>query len=343
MVFGKLLYNKFIRIIQKDGEIPVNTKESLSNKYSPDRKIKDGLRRLNRYKLLYLMLLPGLTVILLIYYLPMFGVIIAFKNINYQLGIFKSPWVGLDNFKYLFSSDNAWIMTRNTIAYNGFFIVSGLIISVGMALMLNELKKKLAAKVYQTIILAPYFLSMVVVGYLVFAMLGEESGFLNTHLLPSLGMKPINWYRDSKLWVMILPIVQIWKSSGYGTVIYLAAIAGVDKELLEAAKIDGANRWKQIWHVTLPTIRPVMIVMTFMSIAKIFYSDFGLFYNVPMNTGMLIPTTQVIDTFVYRSLIGMGNIGMSAAASFYQSMVGFILVLFSNKIIKKVDPESAMF
>lgn len=305
--------------------------------------IKIRIKQLMRYKLLYLMLVPGLLLLALLYYLPMFGIIIAFKNVNYQLGILKSPWVGFDNFKYLFNSNNAWIMTRNTLLYNGFFIISGLVISVGLALMLNELRKKFAAKIYQTIILAPYFLSIVVVSYLVFALLGEEHGFLNTNLLTKIGMEPVGWYRDSKLWIFILPLVHIWKSSGYGTVIYLAAIVGVDKELHEAAKIDGANRWKQIWHVTLPSIRPVIVVMTLMSIAKIFYSDFGLFYNVPMNTGMLIPTTQVIDTFVYRSLIGMGNIGMSSAAAFYQSIVGFVLVLVSNLVIKKVDSESAMF
>jgi putative aldouronate transport system permease protein len=321
----------------------VNKQETEIYKRTDKNGIKKRMKRLMRYKLLYLMLVPGLLVLALIYYLPMFGVIIAFKNVNYQLGILKSPWVGLDNFKYLFNSNNAWIMTRNTLLYNGFFIISGLVVSVGMALMLNELRKKFAAKLYQTIILAPYFLSMVVVSYLVFALLGEEQGFLNTNLLPKLGMDPVGWYRDAKLWVFILPLVQIWKYSGYGTVVYLAAIVGVDKELHEAAKIDGANRWKQIWHVTIPTIRPVIVVMTLMSIAKIFYSDFGLFYNVPMNTGMLIPTTQVIDTFVYRSLIGMGNIGMSSAAALYQSLVGFVLVLVSNFVIKKVDSESAMF
>ncbi len=309
----------------------------------PHNRTGKGIKRFKRYRVMYLMLLPGLIVLALMYYLPMFGVVIAFKNINYQLGILKSPWVGFDNFKYLFSSDNALIMTRNTLLYNGFFIITGLLISVSMALMLNEIRKKFAAKLYQTIILAPYFLSMVVVGYLVFALLGEEQGFLNTQLLTKMGLNPVQWYRKANLWVVILPLVHIWKSSGYGTVVYLAAIAGVDKELHEAAKIDGANRWKQIWHVTLPIIRPVIVIMTLMSIAKIFYSDFGLFYNVPMNTGILIPTTQVIDTFVYRSLIGMGNIGMSSAAAFYQSMVGFVLVLASNRIIKKVDPDSAMF
>lgn len=307
------------------------------------KKTKSSLDLLRRYQSLYLMLLPGLIVLALIYYLPMFGVIIAFKKINYQLGILKSPWVGFDNFKYLFSSDNAWLMTRNTILYNGFFILSGLVISVGMALMLNELRKKFAARLYQTIILAPYFLSMVVVGYLVFAFLGEEQGYFNQHLLPAFGKDAVNWYRDAKLWIVILPLVQIWKYTGYGTVVYLAAIVGVDKELHEAAKIDGANRLKQIWHVTLPSIRPVIIVMTLLSIAKIFYSDFGLFYNVPMNTGTLIPTTQVIDTFVYRALIGMGDIGMSSAAALYQSLVGFTLVLISNYIIKKIDADSAMF
>jgi putative aldouronate transport system permease protein len=321
----------------------VNNQETGIYKRTSKNGIDTRIKQLMRYKLLYLMLVPGLIVLILIYYLPMFGVIIAFKNVNYQLGILKSPWVGFDNFKYLFSSNNAWIMTRNTLLYNGFFIISGLIISVGMALMLNELRKKFAAKLYQTIILAPYFLSIVVVSYLVFALLGEEQGFINTNLLPQLGMNPVGWYRDAKLWIIILPLVHTWKYAGYGTVVYLAAIVGVDKELHEAAKIDGANRWKQILHVTIPTIRPVIVVMTLMSIAKIFYSDFGLFYNVPMNTGMLIPTTQVIDTFVYRSLIGMGNVGMSSAAALYQSIVGFVLVLVSNFVIKKVDSESAMF
>lgn len=304
---------------------------------------KKWVRQLLQYRWLYAMLIPGLVVLILLYYLPMFGVVIAFKNVNYQLGILKSPWVGFNNFRFLFSTNNAWVMTRNTLLYNGFFIVSGLIVSVGMALLLNEIRLKVAAKIYQTVILVPHFLSMVVVGYLVFAFLGEQQGFLNASLLPMMGLDPVGWYRDPLKWIFIIPFVHLWKNTGYGMIVYLAAMAGVDKELNEAACIDGANRWKQIWHITLPTIQPVMIVMTIMSIGKIFHSDFGLFYNIPMNTGILIPTTQVIDTFVYRSLIGMGNIGMSSAAAFYQSLVGFILVLTSNWIIKKVDPDSALF
>ena len=289
------------------------------------------------------MLIPGIIILILLYYLPMAGIIIAFKNINYRDGILGSPWIGFRNFRFMFATDAAWVMTRNTILYNGFFIISGTVTSVGFALLLNEIRRKIFARFYQTIILAPHFLSMVVVGYLVFIFLGEQHGFINNYLLPWLGKEAVGWYREPLRWIFILPIVNLWKGVGYGTIIYLAAIVGVDKELFEAAAIDGASRLKQIWHITLPAIRPVMIILLIMSIGKIFYSDFGLFYNATMNTGTLIPTTQVIDTFVYRSLLSMGNIGMSSAAAFYQSVVGFVLVLTSNWVVKKLDPDSALF
>lgn len=273
----------------------------------------------------------------------MFGIIIAFKNINYVDGILGSPWVGLDNFRFLFATSDAWIITRNTVLYNFVFIILNLVIAVSIAIALNELKNKLAAKFYQSIMFFPYFLSMVVVSYLVFAFLNVEYGFINKGIFALFGLDELNWYSEPKYWPFILPLINLWKGVGYGCVIYLAAIIGIDNEYYEAALIDGASKWKQILHITIPLIRPVIIITTILAIGGIFRSDFGLFYQTTLNSGALYPTTLVIDTYVYNALINMGNLGMSAAAGLYQSVVGFFLVLGSNWIVRKVDKDQAVF
>lgn len=301
------------------------------------------LRHLLKHKVLLLMLLPGVLFLLVNNYLPMFGIIIAFKNINYVDGILGSPWVGLDNFRFLFATSDAWIITRNTVLYNFVFIILNLVIAVSIAIALNELKNKLAAKFYQSIMFFPYFLSMVVVSYLVFAFLNVEYGFINKGILALFGLDELNWYSEPKYWPFILPLINLWKGVGYGCVIYLAAIIGIDNEYYEAALIDGASKWKQILHITIPLIRPVIIITTILAIGGIFRSDFGLFYQTTLNSGALYPTTLVIDTYVYNALINMGNLGMSAAAGLYQSVVGFFLVLGSNWIVRKVDKDQAVF
>jgi len=273
----------------------------------------------------------------------MFGVFIAFKNVDYAKGIFGSPWVGFDNFKYLFKTSDAYNITRNTILYNGTFIVLSTALAIMIAILLNEVKNRYMARIFQSLILLPYLISFVIVGYLGLSMLDTGNGLLNRLLESWFGAKAISWYTEPQYWPYILTAVYLWKSVGYSTVIYLASIIGIDQEYYEAATIDGAGKWRQIRSITVPLIMPTIVILTLLAIGRIFYSDFGLFYQVPLNSGPLIPTTDVIDTYVYRGLINTGDIGMSAAAGLYQSLVGFILVLLSNYIVRKKDPEKALF
>ena len=296
-----------------------------------------------KYGALFLMMLPGLLYLFVNNYIPMAGVVIAFKNVNFTKGILGSDWIGFKNFEYLFKTVDAFVITRNTLLYNSVFIVVNMTIAIGIALLLDEVKGKFLAKFFKSAILLPYLISMVIVGYLVFALLSMESGFMNKTMLPLLGMEGISWYGDPKYWPVILTVVNVWKNAGYLSIIYFAAIIGIDRELYEAAEIDGAKKWTQIRRITLPMILQVVVVMTLLQIGRIFYSDFGLFYQVPMDAGALQPTTNVIDTYVYRSFMNLGDIGMSSAAGLYQSVVGFVLVLVSNRLVGKVDADSALF
>lgn len=291
---------------------------------------------------LTLMALPGLILLLLFNYLPMFGVVLAFKKLNVSKGIWGSDWVGLENFRFLFESNNAWQITRNTILYNFVFIVLGVVIPVFLAIVLSELRNKRTAKVYQTVFMVPYFLSWVVVSFMFFTLLSMDRGLVNG-FLTSLGLPAVSWYSDPSGWPIILIMAQVWKVSGYSTVMYLGSIVSISGEYYEAALLDGASKWKQITHITLPFLKPMMIVLTMLAVGKVFYADFGLFYQVPRDSGALFPVTQVIDTYVYRALKVTGNTGMAAAANFYQSIVGFVLVLGSNLIVRKLDKDSALF
>ncbi|WP_254450297.1 ABC transporter permease [Cohnella herbarum] len=296
-----------------------------------------------KYRSLWIMVLPGLIYLLINNYLPMFGTIIAFKDFNYTDGLWGSGWAGFKNFQFLFTTQDAYIITRNTLLYNAVFIVFNLAVALTVALLLNEIRKRFLQNVYQSVLLLPYLISFSIVGYLVYSFLSMEYGFINSGVLKKLGLPPISWYMEAKYWPFILVLVNAWKYIGYSSVIYLAAIAGINHEYYEAARIDGANRWKQMTRITLPLIRPVVIVMTLLLVGRIFYADFGLFYQVTMNTGILLPTTNVIDTYVYRALIQTGDIGMSSAAGLFQSVVGFLLVFSVNLLIRKVDRENALF
>lgn len=287
---------------------------------------------------LTLMALPALVLLVLFKYLPMAGTVLAFKQYNIRDGIFGSAWCGLKNFEYLFKTRDAWIITRNTLGYNLVFIVLDLVLAVTMAVILNELRQKKAAKVYQTIFMAPYFLSWVVVSFVAYAIFSVDNGFINRFF----GME-VTWYSQKAAWPFILVFFQIWKTLGYSTVMYLGSIVGISEEYYEAALMDGATKWQQIRHITLPALRNMMIVLTILAIGKIFYADFGLFYQLPRNSGQLFSVTNVIDTYVFRALKESGNVGMASAASLYQSLVGFILVLSSNFIVRKIDKESALF
>lgn len=298
---------------------------------------------MKRYLPLYLMMLPGLIYLIINNYMPMGGIIIAFKKYNYAKGIFGSPFVGLKNFEFLFKTKEAWTITRNTLVYNLIFIILGTVLAIAVAIILNEIKSKMAKKVYQTMILIPFLISIVVVSYLVYGFLSTDSGFVNNSILKVMGKEEIGWYSEPKYWPGILIFINIWKNLGYNCIIYYATVVGLDTSLYESAAIDGANRWQKIYHVTLPGLKPTIITLTLMAVGRIFYSDFGLFYQVPMNSGPLIDVTNTIDTYVYRGLMELNNIGMASAAGLYQSLVGFILVLIANLIVRKLDKSSALF
>ena len=301
------------------------------------------LRKNRRYTILFLMTLPGILYLLINNYLPMLGIVIAFKNYNYSAGILGSDWAGFSNFEYLFKTKDALIITRNTLLYNGTFIVLHLIVAIAFAILLNEVRNRFFSRFYQSVILLPYLISTVIIGYLVFAMLSVENGFVNKTLLPMLGIEGISWYSEPKYWPYILTFVSLWKGAGYLCVIFLAAIIGIDHEYYEAATIDGAGKWRQVFSITLPLIAPVVTVMTLIAIGRIFYADFGLFYQVPLDAGALQSTTNVIDTYVYRALLTLGDIGMSSSAGLYQSVVGFVLVLISNFVVRKINKDNALF
>jgi len=292
---------------------------------------------------LSLMLLPGVVYLLINNYLPMLGIVIAFKEVNFSKGLLGGAWIGIKNFEYLFKTVDAFQITRNTILYNAAFIVINNVVAIGIAVLLNEVKSKVLSRFYQSAVLLPYLISMVIVGYLAFSLLSMENGFLNKSILPMLGIEPQPWYGDPKYWPFILVIVNIWKNAGYLSVIYFAAIIGIDREMYEAAEMDGAGKWRQVIKITLPMISQVIVVMTLLQIGRIFYADFGLFYQVPMDAGAIQSATNVIDTYVYRSFMNLGDIGMSSAAGLYQSLVGFVLVLFSNYAVRRVDRDSALF
>ena len=314
-------------------------------------KSNDGFfREVRKNKVLFIMMLPALVVLLINNYIPMAGILIAFKNFTYQGGnifanFFQSKWVGLKNFEFFTSTPDAWEITRNTVGYNLAFILLGLVVAVTFAIALNEVKNKFMSRFYQATMILPYFMSWIVVSYLVFALISEEQGFINKSLLPSLGWTENlpAWYAETKYWPPILILVNMWKYTGYNCVVYIAAIAGIDTEYYEAATVDGASKFQQIKKITIPLLTPLMIIMTLLAVGRIFNSDFGLFFSVPRNVGMLWPVTNTIDTYVYNALTNLNDIGMSSAVGFYQAIVGFATVMVSNFVVRKIDPEKALF
>ena len=302
------------------------------------RNKKSARATFNVYLPLYLMMLPGFIYLICNNYLPMFGILIAFKNVNFSVGVIKSPWVGLQNFEFLFATKDAFLMIRNTVLYNVVWIAMGLVISVTIAIFMAEISERKIAKVIQPIICFPSMISAVILSYIVYGFLSTNYGFINQIM----GTKT-NFYTKAQYWPLILTIVHFWQSAGQSSIIYMASIGGIDKSMYEAARIDGAGKLKQIFYITLPMLRPMIILMLLMSIGRIFNSDFGLFYQVTLNSGRLYKTTQTIDTYVYRALMEMNNVGMSSAASVFQAIIGFLLVLLSNLVVRKVDPQSALF
>jgi putative aldouronate transport system permease protein len=301
-----------------------------------------GRRSLHTNLTLTLMALPGILMLLVFAYLPMFGLVIAFKDYRFADGILGSAWVGFDNFRFLFGTDNAWRITRNTLVMNSLFIATGTVASLAIALLMNEVYTSGMSKYYQTMLFFPYFISWVIVSYFVFGFLNGDTGIANK-MLSALGLETVAWYREAKHWPYILVLAHLWQSVGFGSIVYLAGMLGIDPIYYEAAKIDGASKWQQIRHITLPLILPLIIILVLLGIGRIFNADFGLFFFVPRDNPMLYSTTDVIDTFVYRSLVQLGDISMAAAAGFYQSVVGFGLVVFANWFVRRINRDYSLF
>lgn len=300
------------------------------------------------WRAFFVLMMPAVVILIINNYIPMLGAIIAFKNIKYThpgfiRNLLESPWTGFRNFEFLFKSGSAWQITRNTLLYNFAFMVFGTILAVFLAVMINEVTNKRVAKIYQNIIFLPYFISYVGISSFVYAFLSYDYGLVNRAILPFLGIESVEWYGQYRYWPFILNIVCQWKWAGYNSVMYLAAISGIDQTYYEAAIIDGATHWQRIRYITLPMLKPFIIIINLLALGRIFYSDFGLFFQTTMNSGMLYPSTLVIDTYVYNAMATTGDFGMSAAAGFYQALVGFALVLSANLLIRKISPENAMF
>jgi putative aldouronate transport system permease protein len=292
---------------------------------------------------LYVMAFPGVAFLIIFCYFPMAGLVMAFQDYNNSAGIMGSPFIGFNNFKFLFSTTDAFIITRNTVLYNLTFIVFNMAMAMIIALILSVLRTRRTAKVLQTLYMLPHFLSYAVINIIVYAFLYRDYGLVNEFLgaldLPN----KTNWYQQAWLWPPLLVFVNAWKNVGYQTVLYLAVISGISSDYYEAAMLDGASKFQQAIHITIPHLRFIVGISLIMSMGSIFRGDFGLFYTVPRNTGMIYRVTDVIDTYIYRGLTTLNNVGMSTAAGLYQSVVGLILVLIVNAVVNKIDPDSAMF
>lgn len=296
-----------------------------------------------RFFPIYLLALPGVVYMIINNYLPMFGIVLAFKDLDFSKGLLKSDWCGFENFKYLFRTKDAWVITRNTVCYNLLFIILGIVLGILVAICLNEIRGNIRVRFYQSAILIPFLMSWVIASYLVYAVLAPDVGFINKGILSNLGMETISWYTRPEYWPVILTIAHVWKSIGFTTVIYYSSIIGISTEYYEAARIDGATQWQQIKSITLPLLRPTVITLLILNLGRIFASDFGLFYQIPRNSGVLYSTTRTLDVYVYNALMKNNDFAMSSAASVYQAIVGFICIMSANGVIRKISRENALF
>jgi len=298
--------------------------------------------KVKKYKVLLLMILPTVLYYFLFSYIPMAGIVVAFKNYNFTDGIFGSPWSGIDNFKFFFISGQAFRVTRNTILYNLAFIIVNTLLQITTAIFLTELAGKYFRKISQSIMFFPYFISWVIVGIMSYNIFNYDHGNLNS-FLKFVHVPPINVYSNPIAWIFIIIIFCAWKSIGYGTILYLAAIMGIDTEVYEAAEIDGSNIFQRIFYITIPSLVPTIIILTLLAIGNIFRGDFQMFYQLIGNNGIVYNATDVIDTFTFRSLIQSNNFGMSAASGLYQSMLCLIIITIANYVVKKFEPDYALF
>jgi len=299
------------------------------------------LKRTWNGRQLFLLAFPAVIFVFIFSYIPLYGVIIPFKEYNYQLGLLKSPWVGWQNFAFLFNSSDALNITRNTLLLNSCFILTSTALAVLVALLLQNLRRG-QVKFYQTVLFFPYFVSWVVASYALLGFLDMERGYLNG-VMEYFGAQPVLWYNEAAPWTFILTIANAWKNAGYFAVIYYAGLLSIDQEMYEAAEIDGANRLQQILRISVPMILPLISIMVLLQVGKIFVGNFDMIYNLSRDSAMLYATTDVIDTFVYRALRQTGDIGMASAAGLYQATVGFIIVLIANAWVRKINPDNSLF
>lgn len=325
------------RTTDKKGEIEMaKTSNATGYKKTP------FLKTVKRHWMLLLMLAPAVIYVLIFSYIPMTGIVLAFKNYQYAGGIYKSPWCGLNNFKALLIAGKLGQVTRNTLLYNIAFIALGVVFEMGSAILINELLNKHFKKVAQSFMFLPYFISWVVAGAIMYNVFNYERGIVN-HLLVALGAAPFDLYNTPAAWPVVLIFLKLWKGTGYGSVVYLASITGLDQEMFEAASIDGANAWQKIRYITIPSLTPTMMIMVLLAIGNIFRGDFGLFYQTVKSSALLQPVTDVIDTYVFRLLITNGDVGVSAAAGLYQSILCFITINICNGLVKRFDPDYALY
>lgn len=304
--------------------------------------LENFAQEVKKNRALFVMIMPAFILVLIMQYLPMSGLVLAFKNFRYDLGVFGSEWNGLSNFEYLFASGTGWLITRNTILYNLLNLITSQLLAIVIAIFITEMNGKYFKKISQSIIFLPYFISWVIVGVFVYNIFNYETGILNS-ILGAMGMEPVNMYANPGVWPWIICLFNAWKWSGYNSVIYIAAITGVDAEICEAASIDGANIFERIRYITLPTIKPTVVTMVLLQVGRILRGDFEMFYQIVGNNGQLYNATDVIDTYVFRSLMQNANIGMTAAASFYQSALCFIIIMIVNSVVKHIDEDYALF
>lgn len=288
------------------------------------------------------MLLPAVTYVTIFSYVPMTGIVLAFKKYNYVDGIYGSPWIGLKNFNYLIVSNKLWPLTRNTLAYNIVFIFLGMTMAVAFAIMINELTNKVFKKVFQSFMFLPHFISWVVVQAIFQAVFGYEYGVFN-NLLQFFGADRINFYGSADGWPFLFVFFKMWKAVGYDTIVYLSAVAGIDQQMYEAASIDGANIWQRIRHITIPSLVPTMVIMGLLACGQIFRGDFGLFYQLTGNNAVVLKVGDILDTFIYRAMMQTNDYGMTSAAGLYQSALCFCTILLVNKIVKMIEPDYTLF
>lgn len=308
---------------------------------SRPRRMRVG-RMLWQNKTLILMCLPAIVFFFIFSYMPMPGMYIAFVKYNYQKGIFGSPFVGLKNFRFLFTSGQLLLLLRNTVLYNLAFIIVGNVLQLSFAILLNEVQSRMFKKTTQSLMFLPYFISDVLVSLLVYNLLNYDFGFIS-NLVRSMGGEMPKIYQNASAWPLVIILVNIWKGTGYGTVVYFAAITSMDTSMLEAAQIDGANGFQKIRYIILPTLKPTVVVLFLFAIGGILKGNFGLFYNLIGNNSVLFSTTDIIETYVYRSMMNSFNFAQSSAVGLFQSAVGFFIVLGANAFVKHLDPDYALF